>query len=153
MIGFGQNDDILKMQNEIENTNYRMKKFHKQYFNGVFVLVTGSTIAIVGVLLPNPLIAIVGGVVTLAGNIVTINSHKWFNRDSINKKNYKSKIIKNRKRELAKLLESRSMSQEEYDEALLEINKQLQLENLLKSGSISKKAYDKEISKINKTID
>jgi len=160
LIGFGQTNDVVELQNEIENTNYRMKKFHKQYFNGVFAYGTGATITIVGLLLPNPAVIIVGAAVSLVGGIVMINSHKWFNKDSVNKKKYISKRIENRKIkienkkiDLARLLESSSISQEEYEKAILEINKKLQLESLLESSSISQQEYEKAISKINKTID
>jgi len=31
MIGFGQSDDVLKLQNEVSDINYRMDKHHKPF--------------------------------------------------------------------------------------------------------------------------
>jgi hypothetical protein len=78
MIGFGQTDDVLKLQNEVNDINYRMDKHHKQFYNGAKLSLLGVGATAVGVLLSvHPLIYI-GSAVALSGNIVILNSHKWF---------------------------------------------------------------------------
>ena len=120
MIGFGQTDNVLKLQNEVNDINYRMDKHHKQFYNGATLSILGVGATAVGVLLSvHPLIYI-GSAVALSGNIVILNSHKWFkngNYDGI-KSGGKQYKIKKRIKQLEELLRNGEISNKEYNDAI-----------------------------------
>jgi len=142
MIGFGQIDDILKLQTDIDNINYRMEKHHnklqtnvdninyrmekhhKQFYTGVRLNFAGLGATAVGVLASvNPLIYI-GSALVLLGNIVTLDSHKWFkNRDmTATKAIAKTNKINKRTKQLDNLLKSGEITQKEYNDAIKDLN-------------------------------
>ena len=41
MIGFGQDDDVIKLQNQINDINYKMEKHHKQHSIGTIIIGIG----------------------------------------------------------------------------------------------------------------
>ena len=128
MIGFGQ-DDIIKLQADVDNINFRMEKHHKQFYNGVSLNFVGLGVSVIGALISvNPLI-FVGSAICLSGSIVTIDSHKWFKKknnqiyyrekNSIKKDNLsKDDKIKKRINQLNELLRKGSINEEEYDDAI-----------------------------------
>ena len=117
MIGFGQTDDVLKRQTDIDNINYRMEKHHKQYFSGVTASVAGLIFSSLGALVSvNPLV-IMGGAVMLVGNIVMIDSHKWFKNIDVT-----ADRIKKKTKQLNKSFKSGEINREEYDDAIKELN-------------------------------
>ena len=120
MIGFGQTDDVLKLHNEVADINYRMDKHSKQYFNGVKVFLIGAGVTAVGVVVVvNPL-TYIGGAAVLVGNIIMINSHKWFKKGD-----YNTRRIKKRIKQLDKWLETGELKRDEYDVEIKKINKLL----------------------------
>ena len=120
LIGFGQTNDVLKLQNDIDNINYKMEKHHKQFYTGVTLNLAGLGATTIGVLLSlNPLIYI-GGAIVLSGNIVIFNSHKWFKNGD-----YKTNRIKKRIKQLDKWLETGELKRDEYDVEIKKINKLL----------------------------
>jgi uncharacterized membrane protein len=122
MIGFGQTDDVLKLQNEVSDINYRMDKHHKQFYGGVKLTIGGLGITALGVLVSvNPAIYI-GSAFVLVGNIVILNSHKWFkNRDEKGDSAKQNKIRK-RTEQLKTLLRNGEISKKEYNEAIEDLN-------------------------------
>jgi hypothetical protein len=133
MIGFGQTDDVLKLQNDIDNINYRMEKHSTQYYTGVKVFLIGVGVTAAGAVLAVNPFTYLGGATVLVGNIIMINSHKWFKRK--NKQFYNgleiptikdnpSKInkIKKRTNQLKELLRKGSISKQEYDDAIKILN-------------------------------
>jgi hypothetical protein len=106
MIGFGQTDNVLKLQNEVNDINYRLDKHHKQFYNGAKLSLLGVGATAVGVLFSVHPIIYIGSAVALSGNIVILNSHKWFkngNYDGI-KSGTKQYKIKKRIKQLDELL-------------------------------------------------
>ena len=127
MIGFGQDDEITTLQNQVEDINYRMDKHHKQYMTGATISVVGMAVVTLGIAITVPVISIVGSAAAIAGGITMMNSHKWF-KELIITENWKIKKIKK-----------------------LE-NRKIELKDLLKSGKINQKEYDEEINKMDKYI-
>ena len=140
MLGFGQDDDMINLQNEVNEINYRMDKHSKQYFSGVKVSLIGLGATLVGVAaVVNPLTYVGGGII-LVGNIMIINSHKWFKLKSKQpydrvqldeietadwfrkNKNKSSRVIK-RKAQLDNLLRVGAVSQEDYNKAVEDLQK------------------------------
>ena len=123
MIGFGQNDDVIKLQNEVNDINYKMGKHHKQLYTGVTLNLVGVAVSVIAVLAPfNPLIYI-GSAVVLSGNIVMLDSHKWFKNKDISalKVEDNDNKIEKRKKQLKELLLKGSINKEEYDDAIKSI--------------------------------
>ena len=122
-IGFGQSDDVLKLQNEVSEINYRMDKHHKQFYNGVTLSLVGFGVTTLGVLASvNPIIYI-GSAVVLSGNIVAINSHKWFkNKDrGSERKAAKGNKVNKRIKQLDRLLKNGEITQQDYDKAIKDL--------------------------------
>ena len=134
MIGFGQSNDVLKLQNDVDNINYRMEKHHKQFYAGVKVGFVGSGAFVVGVLTSSIPLIYVGSAITFLSQIVILDSHKWFKNkdrttikevsevlDEIDWKLHTAKI-KKRTKELDNLLKKGKITREEYDDAIKELN-------------------------------
>jgi hypothetical protein len=85
MIGLGQENEILTLQNEVDNINYRMNKHHKQYSIGMILNTCGVVSTIIGGSNSNNDLIIAGSGISLIGSIIVCDSHKWF---SINKNIY-----------------------------------------------------------------
>jgi len=120
MIGFGQDDDMINLQNEVNEINYRMDKHSKQYFSGVKVSLIGLGATLVGVAaVVNPLTYVGGGII-LVGNIIIINSHKWFKKDD-----YHTRRVKKRIKQLDEWLETGELKRELYDVEIKKLNKLL----------------------------
>tara|TARA_B100000768_G_C10880853_1_gene209550 strand:- start:14 stop:457 length:444 start_codon:yes stop_codon:yes gene_type:complete len=131
IIGFGQTDnilklqdDVLRLQDDVNDINYRMDKHHKQFYNGVILSLVGFGATAAGVLASvNPIIYI-GSALVLSGNIVVINSHKWFKNKDMNaiKKEDAGNKIKKRTKQLDRLLKSGEISKQEYNKAIKYLN-------------------------------
>jgi hypothetical protein len=134
MIGFGQTDDVLELQTDVDNINYRMKKHHnklqndvdninykmekhyKQFYTGVTLNFAGFGVTTIGALISiNPIIYI-GGAVILAGNIIIVDSHKWFKNIDIT-----ADRIKKRTKQLDLWLESGEITKKEYNDAIKDL--------------------------------
>ena len=119
MIGFGQTTDILRLQNEVNNINYRMDKHHKQFYNGVTLTIIGVGVTIIGVVVPVVPLIIIGGGSAIAGNIIIVNSHKWFkSRDNKGNTNITKNKIRKRTEQLDRLLRNGEISNKAYNEAI-----------------------------------
>ena len=112
MLGFGQNDDILNLQSEVYNINYRMDQHHKQFYNGVSLSILGIGGTAIGVISSVNPIVYIASAIALTGNIIIWNSHKWFkNKDMTG-------ITKHRIKQLDRLLKHGEINQMEYDKAI-----------------------------------
>ena len=128
-IGFGQSDDVLKLQNEVSDINYRMDRHHKQFYNGVTLSLVGFGVTTLGVLASvNPIIYI-GSFVAFSGNITMINSHKWFkNKDPVSRNRSsaanitKGNKVKKRIKQLDRLLKNGEITQQDYDKAIKDLD-------------------------------
>ena len=161
MIGFGQSDDVLKLQADVENINYRIDKHHnqnlklqtdvkninfhlarhhKQFYNGVLLSLGGFGVTAVGVLASiNPFIYI-GSALVLSGNIVAINSHKWFN---INNKQPYNRVQLDE-------IETANWLRKNKDKSSRVIKRKTQLDNLLRDGAISQEDYNNAVEGLQK---
>ena len=123
MIGFGQTDDIKQLQTDIDNINYRLDKHHHQFFNGVLINFVAGGLVIAGALMSfNPIIYI-GSAGMLTGNIIMLNSHKWFkNKDEIPiQQEDKNEIIQKRIKQLDTLLRNGEITNKEYNQAIKDL--------------------------------
>ena len=119
-LGFGQNDDILNLQSEVYNINYRMDQHHKQFYNGVSLSILGIGGTAIGVISSVNPIVYIASAIALTGNIIIWNSHKWFkNKDmtGIKKEDVENKT-KQRIKQLDRLLKHGEINQMEYDKAI-----------------------------------
>ena len=161
LIGFGQSDDVLKLQADVENINYRIDKHHnqnsklqteveninfllarhhKQFYNGVLLSLVGFGVTAVGVLASiNPFIYI-GSALVLSGNIVAINSHKWFKLK--NKQLYNGVQLDE--------TETADWLRKNKDKSSRVIKRKTQLDNLLRDGAISLEDYNKAVEDLQK---
>ena len=85
LIGFGQENEILTLQNEVDVINYKMNKHHKQFSIGMIINTCGVVSTIIGGSNSNNDLIIAGSGISLIGSIIVWDSHKWF---SINKNIY-----------------------------------------------------------------
>ncbi len=125
MIGFGQDTDISILQNKVEDINYRMDKHHQQYKKGIITYAAGGIVTTCGVFATVPAVAIIGGVVALIGNIIIIDSHKWFKKPKFGQNKTIQKLLL-RKIDLEYLLELQKISLEEYNKEVIKIDSLIQ---------------------------
>ncbi|MAW21331.1 MAG: hypothetical protein CMD16_02905 [Flavobacteriales bacterium] len=124
MIGFGQSEEALKLRDDVNDINYRMEKHHQQFYKGAMLNSIGVGSIILGVSSAINPITYIGSAFILAGNIVMINSHKWFKNSGNSKYNSRMQTIKEKKRELKELLRYGKINQEEYNNAIKKLSKQ-----------------------------
>ena len=140
MISFGQIDDFVKIKSDVENINYRMDKHHKQFYNGVTLSLVGLGATAFGVLVSvNPIIYI-GSALVLSGNIVAINSHKWF---KINNKQPYNRVQLDE-------IETSDWLRKNKDKSSRVIKRKTQLDNLLRDGAISQEDYNNAVEDLQK---
>ena len=130
VIGFGQTDDIKQLKTDIDNINYRLDKHHHQYFQGVLINFVAGGLVIAGALASvNPIIYI-GSAGMLTGNIIMLNSHKWFQNKEVmsiqqEEKNKviqkRNKVIQKRIKQLDTLLKDGDITNEEYNQAIKDL--------------------------------
>jgi hypothetical protein len=125
IIGFGQDNDILILQNKVEDISYRMDKHHQQYKKSVITLSVGTLVTAFGVFAATPAVAIIGGVASLTGGIIMIDSHKWFKKPKFSENKTIQKLLK-RKIDLEYLLESAEIGLEEYNKEIKKLNELIQ---------------------------
>ena len=112
-IGFGQDLDIITVQNQVRDINYGMDKHHQQFKKGVITSSAGALVTVVGTLVAAPVVIIVGGVTSMVGQIIMIDSHKWFKKEKFTS-HRKIRKLSDRRNKLADLLQEAEISLEEY---------------------------------------
>ena len=135
LIGFGQENEILTLQNEVDNINYRMNKHHKQYSIGMILNTCGVVSTIIGGSNSNNDLIIAGSGISLIGSIIVWDSHKWFSinrrikdkplsKKSVLLDNIKeSKTIKKAKFKLKTMWSKGIITEEEYEQAIEDLEK------------------------------
>ena len=139
LIGFGQENEILTLQNEVDNINYRMNKHHKQYSIGMILNTCGVVSTIIGGSNSNNDLIIAGSGISLIGSIIVWDSHKWFSENSRFKFNdskweadniseetthiKESKTIKKAKFKLKTMWSKGIITEEEYKQAIEDLEK------------------------------
>ena len=91
MIGFGQDDDVIKLQNQINDINYKMEKHHKQHSTGTIIsgigFVSTATVVCLTPTALNPFHLIITTSIIFLGQIISLDSHKWFKKNPTKTKN------------------------------------------------------------------
>ena len=89
MIGFGQTDnilklqdDVLRLQDDVNDINYRMDIHHKRFYSGVRLSLLGVGVTIIGAVAPLVPLIYIGAAGVVAGNIIVLNSHKSFKNNN-----------------------------------------------------------------------
>ena len=140
MIGFGQSNDVLKLKADVDDINYRMEKHSTQYYTGVKVFLLGVGMTAVGVVVAvNPFIYL-GSATVLVGNIIMINSHKWFKHK--NKQPYDRVQLDE--------IETADWLRENKNKSSKVIKRKAQLDNLLRVGAVSQEDYNKAVEDLQK---
>jgi len=125
MIGFGQDVEVITLQNQVRDINYGMDKHHQQFKKGVITSSAGALAIVVGTLAAAPVVIIVGGVTSMVGQIIMLDSHKWFKKEKFTE-NRKIRKLSERKKQLAYLVESDEISLEEYKKEIKKIDEVIQ---------------------------
>jgi hypothetical protein len=102
-----------------------MDKHHQQYKKSVITLSVGTLVTAFGVFAATPAVAIIGGVASLTGGIIMIDSHKWFKKPKFSENKTIQKLLK-RKIDLEYLLESGEIGLEEYNKEIKKLNELIQ---------------------------
>lgn len=79
----------------INNIHFNMQKHHRQFTTGISVTVIGALVTTIGIVItsndPDDAtgtgLAGTGSAITLAGSVITIDSHKWLGRGAWRRKN------------------------------------------------------------------
>jgi hypothetical protein len=80
LLSLGQNDEIIKLQNEVNDINYKLNEHHKEFNRGIIISVIGVVTTTIGAIVATPAVIIIGGVTSLYGQISVIGSHRWFKK-------------------------------------------------------------------------
>ena len=83
-ISIGQNQEIVELRNEINTVKDNLNLHHQQFLGGVVVSMVGVSVTIIASLTTAPAVAITGGVISLLGCVVMVNSDKFFGKRYMN---------------------------------------------------------------------
>tara|TARA_B110000444_G_scaffold192907_1_gene182906 strand:- start:92 stop:589 length:498 start_codon:yes stop_codon:yes gene_type:complete len=86
LLSIGQDKEIVELRNEITVIKENLDSHHKQFKSGVKISLLALPVTVIGILTSTPAIAIVGGITSLFGTIIMIDSDKWFGEKYMNKK-------------------------------------------------------------------
>jgi hypothetical protein len=86
LLSIGQNQEIIELQNEIDLIKENLDSHHKNYVTGTVVSLAGLSATIIGTVIALPELIIIGGVTSLVGTGITIDSDKWFGKRFMGKK-------------------------------------------------------------------
>ena len=83
MIGFGQDREIDELKNELIIVKAALDEHHKQFSIGAVISIIGSAATISGSIIVTPGLIIGGGIASLIGGAIMIDSDKWFSNKYI----------------------------------------------------------------------
>ena len=78
MIGLGQDKEIDELKNELTIVKAALNEHHNQFRNGAVISLIGSAVTIAGSITVTPGLIIGGGIASLIGTVIMIDSDKWF---------------------------------------------------------------------------
>ena len=84
LIGLGQNKEIIELRNEITVVKENLDRHHKQFKTGVTISVIAIPVSLIGIFTVTPVISVIGGIASLFGSIIIIDSDKWFGEKFMN---------------------------------------------------------------------
>ncbi len=86
LLSVGQNEEIIELRNEIDLIKENLNSHHKNYVTGTIVSLAGVSATIIGSVIAIPELIIIGGITSLIGTGITIDSDKWFGKKYMGKK-------------------------------------------------------------------
>jgi hypothetical protein len=84
LISIGQDKEIIELRNEINTIKNNLNLHHQQFRSGFIVSIVGVSATIVASITAAPAVAIAGGVISLIGCALMVDSDKWFGKRYIN---------------------------------------------------------------------
>jgi len=84
LISIGQDKEIVELRNEINTIKNNLNLHHQQFRSGFIVSIVGVSATIVASITAAPAVAIAGGVISLIGCALMVDSDKWFGKRYIN---------------------------------------------------------------------
>ena len=84
LLSLGQNQEIVELRNEIDIVKMNLDKHHQQFLTGGILSIVGITSTLVGSFAAAPILVIVGGIASLVGSGIMIDSDKWFGKKHMN---------------------------------------------------------------------
>jgi len=84
ILSYGQEKEIIELRNEINTVKENLDLHHKQFIGGAITLIVGNVATIIGGLTITPILIIGGGIASLVGTGIMIDSDKWFGKKYMN---------------------------------------------------------------------
>ena len=78
ILTFSQDKEIDELNNELNIVKAALDAHHKQFINGAVISFIGSAATIAGSITVTPILIIGGGIASLIGTGIMIDSDKWF---------------------------------------------------------------------------
>lgn len=92
LISIGQEKEILELRNEITVIKENLDSHHKQFKTGLIISIVAVPVTVLGIF-TTPALVGVGGVASLIGSIIIIDSDKWFGEKFMNSSKKKGAYI------------------------------------------------------------
>jgi len=89
LISIGQDKEIVELRNEINTVKDNLNLHHQQFRSGFIVSIIGVSATIIASFTTAPAVAIAGGVISLIGCALMVDSDKYFGKKYINKELFK----------------------------------------------------------------
>jgi hypothetical protein len=90
LISIGQDKEIIELRNEINTIKDNLDLHHQQFRSGVIVSIIGVSVTIIANITIAPIVAIAGGVISLSGCVIMMNSDRYFGKKYIDKDRYQT---------------------------------------------------------------
>jgi len=90
LISIGQDKEIVELRNEINTVKDNLNLHHQQFRSGFIVSIIGVSATIIASFTTAPAVAIAGGVISLIGCALMVDSDKYFGKKYINKDRYQT---------------------------------------------------------------
>ena len=90
LISIGQDKEIVELRNEINTVKDNLHLHHQQFRSGVIVSIVGVSATIVASFTAAPAVAIAGGIISLLGCAVMVDSDRYFGKKYLNKDRYQT---------------------------------------------------------------
>jgi hypothetical protein len=90
LISIGQDKEIVELRNEINTVKDNLHLHHQQFRSGFAVSILGFSATIVGGIIPSSAVVITGGIMSLIGFAVMVDSDKYFGKKYMNKTQYQT---------------------------------------------------------------
>ena len=82
-ISIGQDKEIVELRNEISVIKENLDSHHKQFKTGLIISIVAVPVTVIGIF-TTPVLTGIGGIASLIGSIIIIDSDKWFGEKLMN---------------------------------------------------------------------